>query len=101
MTRAYRKKRILVPVQSTPIEPNLATILTNGDSLRAFAVRVDDVDVVDGDIVAVHAQGATRIVRARRAGVQTVRDGDFVALVVGRVLGFAVDLQSVRMNKCT
>lgn len=96
---AYREQRILVPVQTTPIESNLAAILTDSDSLRALAVRVDDVDVVDGHIIAVHAQGATRIVRARCASVEAVRDGDLVALVVRRVLSLAVDLGSASVDE--
>ena len=75
------------------VEACLVALGTDGDGLRAFAVAVDDVDVVDFDVANSYAESGRAIVANAAGLAKVVCDGDFVAGVARSVGCVAIENQ--------
>lgn len=64
-------QRVLVAIEPTGVEPDLATVLAESDCLRSGAKRVLDVHIVHAKVVLVNANGTTCVVRTSYSGVNT------------------------------
>jgi hypothetical protein len=52
----------LITIESTAVETRLAAVGAEGNSLRAFAVVVSDIDIVKAEVVCVDTKCATGVI---------------------------------------
>lgn len=90
---------VLISCNLRSIHADFAAVLAECDRLRALAIAVGDIDVVNADVVAMDAKGSTCVVRARIAGGDGLGQGDLVGGVGCRVTCIAVNLRRVKLSR--
>lgn len=83
---------ILVPIEPTGIEANATTVLTDGDSLRAWTECILNIDIIHLKVVLVNAEGAARVVGTSLTGRNPSLDRDLIVLVRGCIRGVSINL---------
>lgn len=79
-------------IESTRVEANPTSILTDGNRLSTDPKCVLDIHIVQLEVVFVDPQCPTRIIGASGSGRNTSLDCDLVRFIGGRVIGVAIDL---------
>lgn len=69
---------VLIPIESAGVEADFLSVLADGDSLTSLAIGVLYIDVVELEVVFVHPQSTTGIVRPSLTSRNASLDGNLV-----------------------